>query len=191
MIKGAVNVISFFAPQLQARIDGGRPFSLTPLGSTPQSLTVRDKDDEDRKTVEPGTDMENSREEPIDPALTLLGQASTAKSSMTRARFRKKAFDKLFASRSRTPMTDPNKVYTFEFLQHLLEFDSFSIELGSMVGSIPLKNILDGQPLQIMASHGAPVPNDPNAINNRIWAFDLWHEFLVPDAERFEKSLPN
>jgi hypothetical protein len=186
IVKGALNVISFFAPQLQACVDCDRPYSLTPLGSTPQSLTVRTEDDPNPETIQSGAQLEEEHEEPLDPSLTLLGHASCSKSSMQRARYRKKNFDKLFAMRNGTLMTDPNKVYTFEFLQHLLEFESFSIELGSMVGSIHLKSVLNGQPLQIMASHGLPVPNKTDTINNRIWSFDLYHEMLIPDAKQVE-----
>ena len=130
--------------------------------------------------------MEIPLEEPVNSKLTLLGKASTAASSMQRARFRKKNFDKLFAIGCREPLTDPNKVYTFEFLQHLLSFDDFEIQLGSLMGSIQLKDILDGQPLQIMASHKHPNPNEPNAVHNRLWCFDIWHEMLIPDAKRHE-----
>lgn len=132
------------------------------------------------------THMEIPLEEPLTCEHTLLGKASRHTSTMQRARFRKKNFDKLFAHRERTPVTDPNKVYTFEFLQHLLSFDDFEIQLGSIMGTIPLKNILDGQPLQIMASHKHPNPNQPNAVHNRLWCFDIWHEMLIPDAKRHE-----
>lgn len=183
IVKGALNVVSFFAPQLQTRMHGQRPFSLTPLGSTPQSLSVLDSTD---KESERDTHMEIPLAEPADAKRTLLGKASMANSSMQRARYRKKNFDKLFAQRAKEPMTDPNKVYTFEFLQHLLSFDDFEIQMGSIVGSIPLKNILDGQPLQIMASHKHPAPNQPNVLHNRLWCFDIWHEMLIPDAKRHE-----
>ena len=162
---------------------GPRPFSLTPLGSTPQSLSVLDPEDEASKR---DGNMENFLEEPVDAGRTLLGKASTATSSMQRARFRKKNFDKVFAQQEKNLMTEPGKVYTFEFLQHLLSFDDFEVNLGSLLGSLPLQNILDGQPLQIMASHKHPAPNQPNVLHNRLWCFDIWHEMLVPDAKRHE-----
>lgn len=176
-------MVRFFAPQLQTRIHGPRPYSLTPLGSTPQSLTVKDDSKLD-------SSMEVCQEEPREGKFTLIGHASTASSSMQRARYRKKHFDKQYAENSHSLMTDPNKVYTFEFLQHLLSFDDFSIELGSFIGAVPLQNILNGQPLQIMASHKHPVPIEPNAgQNNRLWCFDIWHEMLIPDAKTFESSI--
>jgi hypothetical protein len=86
---------------------------------------------------------------------------------------RKKAFDKLFVQKSQEPMTDVSKVYTFEFLQHLFNFQEFSIELGNMLGNVELEDVLDGQPLQIMSSYG----------DQPLWSFDLWHECLWKQAK--------
>jgi hypothetical protein len=169
IVKGAIKVIGFFAPQLQARLDGDRPLSLTPLGSTPQCIIVQDEKSE--------LDLEHNHEEPDIDSATLLLRASNAISSIQRARYRKKAFDRLYADKSPLPMTDRTKIYTFEFLQHLFNFKDFSIELGSMMGSIQLKEVLDGQPLQVMASH----------FEKRLWSFDVWHEVLVDDAVKYDK----
>jgi hypothetical protein len=188
IVNGTLNVVRFFAPLLQTSIHGPRPYCLTPLGSTPQALIVSDD------VGHLDCSIEASQEEPKDNASTLLGHASSASSSLQRARYRKKHFDKMYSDNT-TPglMTDPQKVYTFEFLQHLLSFDDFSIELGSLVGSVPLPNILNGQPLQIMASHKHPIPNaassdDMTLPQNRLWSFDIWHEQLVADALRWDSD---
>jgi hypothetical protein len=164
IIKSAIKVVGFFAPQLEAKLDGDRPTSLSPLGSTPQCIRVENKSS--------FCAIDGAHQEPTEASATLLGQASNGGSNMQRARFRKKAFDRLFSQSSPLPKTDTSKVYTFEFLQHLFNFQEFSIELGSMLGSIQLKEILDGQPMQLMASHGS----------SRLWSFDIWHEELVDDA---------
>lgn len=163
ILKGAVKVLSFFAPHLEVKFDGPRPMSMTPLGSTPQVLAVHDPE-------EP-YDIEAMQAEPKNKEHTLLGEASTATNTLQRARARKKAFDKIYAHHSQEPKTDPSKVYTFEFLQHLFNFQDFSVELGSMLGSIPLAPIVDGQALPIMASHAD--------FDQRLWSFDVWHESLV------------
>lgn len=179
-MNGALNVVRFFAPQLQTSVTGPRPYSLTPLGSTPQSLIVHDMDAVDDTTDDMSlTDrmkcdltMEVPQEEPRIDTNTLIGHASNASSSMQRARYRKKHFDKMYSdarhhhnSSSKSLQlegtslnTDPSKIYTFEFLQHLLSFDDFTIELGSIVGSVQLQTILHGQPLQIMSSYQNPIP---------------------------------
>ena len=126
--------------------------------------------------------MEADQEEPTQASSTLLGKASDATSSMKRARFRKKHFDHLFAEKATDFVTSTEDTYTFEFLQHLLDFEDFSVELGSLVGSIPLKGVLDGQPLQIMASHQQPRDS------NKLWSFDIWHEMLVEDAVQYDTA---
>ncbi|KAL7581744.1 hypothetical protein ACA910_022281 [Epithemia clementina (nom. ined.)] len=172
ILKGGLKVLSFFAPQLQARFDGPHPSSLTPLGSTPQVLSVHDDN-----TGKHG-DIEQMQQEPTNDENTLLGEASDAAGTLQRARYRKKHFDKLFTQKSPVPVTDLSKVYTFEFLQHLFNFNDFSIELGSMLGSIKLKEILDGQPLQIMSLFE----------QQKIWSFDIWHECLVEEARVHDTS---
>ena len=170
VLKGSLKVLSFFAPQLKANFDGPHPSSLTPLGSTPQVLSLHRPDE--------GRDIEMMQEEPTNHENTIMGEASGATSTLQRARYRKKNFDKLFTQKSPVPMTDTTKVYTFEFLQHLFNFNDFSVELGSMFGSIKLKDVLDGQPLQIMAMCG----------DQRLWSFDVWHEVLVDDARKHDKQ---
>jgi hypothetical protein len=113
--------------------------------------------------------------EPTIDQQTLLGVACTDPSSILRARFRKKQLDKLVSSSSGSGNTnkqqqldaDPSKIYTFEFLQHMFNFQDFSLEAVGM--TIPLAPVLNGQPLQIMACHGT----------QSIWGFDLWHENLL------------
>lgn len=166
ILRGGIKILKFFAPQLDAKLEGDLPHSLTPLGSTPQSLSV------EGEVVDT---MDGLREEPKKGNKTLLGDASLAESSLQRAKFRKRNFDKLFVQGSLEPKTDPSKIYTFEFLQHLFDFEEFSIELGSMLGSIHLEEILDGQPLQVMATHG----------DKPLWSFDIWHECL------WEKAVEN
>jgi hypothetical protein len=167
ILRGGLKVLGFFAPQLDAKFEGDKPYSLTPLGSTPQSLCV------DAEEIDL---LESDREEPTDAKRTLLGETSMATTSLQRARIRKKAFDKLFVQKSVEPKTDLSKTYTFEFLQHLFNFQHFSIELGSMLGSVRLEEILNGQPLQIMAGHG----------DQPLWSFDVWHECLWEQAKKHD-----
>lgn len=171
ILRGGLKVLSFFAPQLDAKLEGDRPHSLTPLGSTPQCIAV-DNNDEGLYS------LEGVHEEPVEADRTLFGESYAAPTSLLRAKMRKKVFDKLFVQRSQNPMTDPSKVYTFEFLQHLFNFQDFSIELGSMLGSVHLKDVLDGQPLQIMAAHG----------EQSLWSFDIWHECLWEEAVKHHRE---
>ena len=169
ILRGGLKVVKFFAPQLDAKLEGNRPHCLTPLGSTPQSISL---DAKERDLID------GIREEPKEANQTLLGTTSTATASIQRARNRKKEFDKLFVNDAKDPKTDPTKIYTFEFLQHLFDFQDFSIELGSMLGKVDLEDILAGQPLQIMAAHG----------KHPIFSFDIWHKCLWEKAKKHATS---
>ncbi|EEC43558.1 predicted protein [Phaeodactylum tricornutum CCAP 1055/1] len=180
VVKGAMKVISFLAPQLDAQLEGSHPHSLTPLGSTAQSLRVQRNTPSSIENNYDEFDLEAKLEEPTRDEETLLGKASTASSTTSRARFRKKGFDKVFGSKEASLQTNPEDIYTFEFLQHLFNFQEFSIELSSLFGSIHLQDCLDGQPLQIVAKH-----KDSN--NTRLWSFDVWHECLYREAVAFDE----
>ena len=170
IVKSAIKLIGFFAPQLDANLYGDRPHSLTPLGSTPQCVIVEDEGVE--------RELDGPHEEPSEASKTLIGKsAGEGASSMQRARYRKKSFDRLFCQKNPFPRADTSKLYTFEFLQHLFNFQEFSIELGSMLGSIHLKDLLDGQPMPMMAMYGG----------RKLWSFDMWHESLYEDALTHDK----
>jgi len=183
ILKGALKVISFFAPQMHTKLDVDRPASLSPLGSTPQSIIVDDdcrrssnNNEADGTVTERNSVMsplDDVRIEPSEAHRSILGESFKGETSLQRAKIRKKTFDKLYVQKTAEPKTDPSKIYTFEFLQHLFNFQDFSIELGSMLGSVNLEDMLDGQPLQIMAAHG----------DKPLWSFDLWHECLWEQAK--------
>jgi len=183
ILKGALKVISFFAPQLDTKLDIDRPASLSPLGSTPQSIIVDDdcrrssnNNEADGTATERNSIMnplEDVRIEPSEAHRSILGESFKGETSLQRAKMRKKTFDKLYVQKTAEPKTDPSKIYTFEFLQHLFNFQDFSIDLVSMLGSVNLEDMLDGQPLQIMAAHG----------DQPLWSFDVWHECLWEQAK--------
>jgi len=173
LFKSALRVVSFFAPQLSINLEGDQPYSLTPLGSTPQCVIVSNE-------PRVGEEIAQTLQEPMDSQHTLTGQVCVSKNAMQRSRFRKRHFDKLYTKKSPLPISDPSKVYTFEFLQHLFNFEDFSIELGNLLGSVHLAPLLDGQPLQVMAQH--------NPGNTKLWSFDIWHESLVADAASHDQQ---
>ncbi|CAB9497488.1 expressed unknown protein [Seminavis robusta] len=183
IMKGAIKVLSFFAPQLQVELDGPRPKTMAPLGSTPQALIVQEVGPND--VLAP---LDGEVEEPVRAAQTLLGVACPGATSLQRARGRKKAFDKLFSSKTRGPMTKTDTgsketYYTFEFLQHLVNFQDFSVELGNLLGSIPIAPIFAGAPIPIMAM--------VKEGEQKLWSFDLWHQSLVEGAKEFDAQNGN
>jgi hypothetical protein len=122
---------------------------------------------------------------------------SEAESSASgRAKARKKYFDKQF---SQGPDDDschtfqPGKIYTFEFLQHLVNFDTYTLDVGT---SLNLNETLNGQPLKFMGasldrstadggSKTSGANNKPIAKLSNLWSFDIWHEGLLQDANAY------
>jgi Protein of unknown function (DUF1769) len=170
IVSSALRVMSFFAPQLQAVIDSSSPsYALTPLGSTPQCVIKCDDHDETP------IDIEKILHEPSSARHSLLGK-TTGATSIQRARFRKKHWDRSFQEK-RHIAADMSSTYVFEFLQHLFDFHHLQLDLGSL-GSVGLQGILNGQPLNILALHES----------TPLWSFDLWHEQLYEDAVTLDQG---
>jgi hypothetical protein len=169
----ALKVVGFFAPQLKTKLDGvSHPYSLSPLGSAPRTVVV------DSDVTHDGL-LGDDRVEPTTPENSLTGVAYPISNPLERARARKRHFDQWFlAKRADKCRTDPSKVYTMEFLQHLFDYQKFSIDLGNNFHA-NIQDILDGQPLQLMAAHTKgkdnPLP---------LWSFEIWNESLLKDAKK-------
>lgn len=176
----AMKVIHFFAPQLQTQMENiTRPYVLSPLGSAPRTIIVEDKMVDTHNSS--GDNMSKELTEPVDSAHSILGRDNPVVNPLDRARARKRQLDQWFMAKSKTPSAQMDKIYTFEFLQHLFDYHSFSIELGSSV-HVGVKDILYGQPLQLMAEYhrdGQEI-DDPD---NNLWAFEIWNECLWKDAQ--------
>jgi len=69
---------------------------------------------------------------------------------------------------------DTNKIYSFQFYQHLLNLNEYKLEIPIYVPGaskkINLSNYLYGQPLKIYAGCGD---------DNTFWSFDIWHDSLI------------
>ena len=185
IVKGALRIINFFAPRLFARFDRKKPFMVSPLGSTPQSVLV----DKLEVGIPVGTfkadaGIGESLEEPEEDSRKLIPYSSNnPKSSVSRAKARKKTFDKMCADGDNSLTFQTDRVYTFESLQHLIDFRSFEVNLGSILGKMSLSPILNGQPMNIMAAYLPPVKNGSERKNldgiEKLWAFELWHEKMI------------
>ncbi|VEU36874.1 unnamed protein product [Pseudo-nitzschia multistriata] len=101
-------------------------------------------------------------------------------SSIDRTVSRKKVFNLLSAMNSPEPRFDCDRIYTFEFYQHLLELSRYALDMGSVGGMIPLAQATDGQPLKIMAAHRE---SDESQELDILWSFDIFHESLYAYAE--------
>lgn len=184
VVKGSIKVLNFFSPRLQARLEGPNPVILSPLGSTPQTIVVDG-------TEEDATLLFDRPIEPVDETkmLIALGKKAATQSSLQRAKARKKAFDRLCSLGEKESCFRTDKVYTFEFLQHLLDFEKFEVNLGSFLGKFKMNKLLNGQPVNIMACHQRPLSHrdylPPNFkagddyVLEPLWSFDVFHESII------------
>ena len=136
----------------------------------------------------------NDREEPTTAKHSLTGKVYRIKDALERARARKKDFDKIVVIETTTKkgqkdaaaattttnrwMTGVEKTYTFQFLQHLFDYQNSKIDLGNF--SQDIHPVLDGQGMQVMAEYG----------DKFLWAFEIWNEILLEDAKK-QKKLQN
>ena len=106
---------------------------------------------------------------------------TTSLSATNRSLARKKIFNALNAKRTPEPRFDTNKIYTFEFYQHLLDFgDELAVDMGRVGGMVPLAQAMDGQALKIMAAHRSSETGDEL---EPLWSFDIFHESLYSYAQ--------
>jgi hypothetical protein len=182
ILWSGLKVVGFFAPQLSMKLDVPKPYCLMPLGSTPRVIIV-DKQDKTHKD----SLLETPLQEPTIANKSLVNKAFAISNPLERARARKKAFDKLYCSKSTSLKTDLGTTYTFEFLQHLFDYGNFSIDLGA-VGNVRAKDVLNGQPLQLMAKVQTTTTTTPLSSNNVLWSFDLWNECLWEDAQKHHNA---
>lgn len=73
---------------------------------------------------------------------------------------------------------DTDSIYTFDFYQHLLDVDSYSLNVG--FATISIAPSMNGQPIQVMAK----TRND----GRYLWNFQIWHETLLNDDEKKVKD---
>ncbi len=201
ILNATLKLAKIFAPQSHLSLKATdnattTPYTLSPLGSTPQVIT--------KSTT--STPMDAMHEEPQDEQYTILPPSTSnkttkknnynnmASSSTARAKRRKRIVDQWVVRKDVSQKFETNVVYTFEFLQHLIHFHSLQFDAGtSLLRPFNLAPSLNGQPLQIMAAHhhNQQQQIDPSSILKDItpiWSFDIFHESLIPAAQRHDRN---
>jgi Protein of unknown function (DUF1769) len=176
-------VMASLAPQLEATLHGDRPCFLTPLVATAQTVLIRTPLSSDAIS----TRMEEELEEPLgnhpESAMsTILALPMVGPQTVEQRRAsRKRAFNRLTATRAMDPVFDTSKEYTFEFFQHMLsltETDDLKLRVAGRF-RLGLANALNGQPLKILSVQRT------RTASNVLWSFDLWHQSLYPLATSY------
>lgn len=178
VVKGGIRIMNFFAPRLQVKLDGTSPYFVSPLGSTPQTVKVDQLEPMNRfKQFKANISISLDQEEPVDQNKMLIPiKVGSGSSSVVRAKVRKKAFDKICADEDESLKFQTDKIYTFEFLQHLVDFQTYEMSLGSMLGKMDLSKAVNGQPMSLMAAYQRPMEGEKKFCFDTLWSFDLWHE---------------
>ncbi len=177
--KGAIKLVSFFAPRLQADLNCDKPSVLSPLGSTAQTIQVDEINETMICSAGSFRAIDTIMITPEEPTcstrklIELPSSESSSSTSISRAKERKKVFDKLCAKSDKANVFRTDRVYTFEFLQHLFDYGTMELNLGGILGKTKINGILNGQPLSIMAAH-----QSPDSTSNRLWSFDIWHKSI-------------
>lgn len=191
VLRSAVRVAGLFSPRMDADLECIRPRIFSPLCSMAQSINVS-------RNGQDSNSMDISHSEPHPHSSASLVQelkkslSNTKEGKVTNpVQHRKKAFEAVYddhidpSTSVDSPCFDPNKEYTFEFLQHLIDYNDLSLDFGSLIGKIRLGGALRGQPVRVITgalrkNSKQKTGNSPLGMNDLdcLWSFDLWHESL-------------
>ena len=200
-LRAAVKVAGVFSPRMDADLECAHPRILSPLCSTAQTILVLRRNGRggvsrhlEAPLVEPPINSDASIVKDLHKS-----SANDHSSDVTqRVQRRKSTFDAIYDahidshanSSSRvnaSPCFDPDAEYTFEFLQHLVDYNDLSLDLGRVIGKVGLGGALRGQPARFVSvvkqrRDANPYPDESqwNLENlDFIWSFDLWHKSLL------------
>lgn len=188
-LRAAVKVAGVFSPRMDADLESSHPRLLSPLCSTAQ--TIRVSRNLSGGSDHTGLDGTHSEPSPQDNAslvndLNMMPSKKPTSKSADYAHQRKVAFYDIYDARDAAPCFDPEAEYTFEFLQHLIDYRDLSLDLGKVLGKVRLGGALRGQPIRFMAGvvkqrSSQGVAESCISMENLdcIWSFDLWHKLLM------------
>ena len=186
VLRASVKIAGLFSPRMDADLECVRPRILTPLCSVAQSVQVA-------KDGEESSDLMTAHAEPHHRSKqSLVNELKQYQETMhdntSSVQIRKKTFDSIYDARlshpdQPTPHFDTNATYTFEFLQHLIDYNDFSLDFGTIVGKMKLGGALKGQPCRFVAGIVNRENNEEEGCavldGGCLWSFDLWHESLL------------
>ncbi|KAL3806884.1 hypothetical protein ACHAXA_006600 [Cyclostephanos tholiformis] len=200
-LRAAVKVAEVFSPRMDADLECAHPRILSPLCSTAQTIIVSRKSGEEG--VSPLLDAPLAEPPPHSDAsfikdLKKFSAKDHNNDTTYRVQQRKAAFYEVYdahidshtngSSRVNTsPCFDPGAEYTFEFLQHLVDYNDLSLDLGKVIGKVKLGGALRGQPARFVSAVKQRKSTNPSPDGSQwnpenldfIWSFDLWHKSLL------------
>jgi hypothetical protein len=198
-LRAAVKVACAFSPRMDANLECAHPRILSPLCSTAQTISVSRQNSGGISTQIHETHEEpcpNSVSSLVNDLKVSLSRKKNSSTSTNRVQRRKQAFDAAYDARaeslgkrstqeSASPCFDTDAEYTFEFLQHLIDYNDLSLDLGKVLGKVRLGGALRGQPVRIIA---AAVKQRSSITKSHtlnmddldcLWSFDMWHRSIT------------
>lgn len=191
-LRAAVKVAGVFSPRMDADLECEHPRILSPLCSSAQTIIVSRNYNSgggnstriEELLKEPPISSDASLVKDICKSLTTNHNKHASTINPTQQR--KCLFDDVYdvhtdsssqAGNSSTVCFDPNAEYTFEFLQHLIDYNDLSLDLGKIIGKVKLSGGLRGQPARFVSvvkkrRHVKPTPDNLDFL----WSFDIWHK---------------
>ncbi|KAL7442977.1 hypothetical protein ACHAXM_008573 [Skeletonema potamos] len=181
ILRAAVKIANILSPRMDAELECDHPRVLSPLCSTAQTIRKLDKKEKLMFLDEP---HEEPRPDSTASLVADLKKRFGNESNVNYAQYRKRAFNTIYddyvqSDSNESPYFDDSE-YTFEFLQHLVDYNDLSLDLGRAMGKIKLGAGLRGQPVRIIAisnprdEHGQ-IASAVLSDQTSLWAFDLWH----------------
>ncbi|CAN0434464.1 unnamed protein product [Ascophyllum nodosum] len=154
LVRSAFAVMRRLSPALREDITGDRPYMVSPLAATSQS--IRAEEPGERSCAIVGD---------LDEETALLG------GSFMERRVPASARKKFFANphNLKAYSYKPGVVYTFDFYQHL--YDAVTMEMDLGLTKVKLADYLNQQPLQIMALDFET--------KEMLWNIEIWHAALL------------
>ncbi len=197
VLRAAVKVAGFFSPRMDADLECAHPRILTPLCSSAQTAYLT------READTCNTPLDEIHSEPNPDSNASLAHnlnKATVKKNINAVQYRKRSFDAVYDDRmqslkrdpnqtgSSCPCFDPDAEYTFEFLQHLVDYNELSLDMGMAFGKMKLGAALRGQPIRFIAAlrsdtkgkGSGGLSSSTLALKDLkcLWSFDLWHESI-------------
>lgn len=182
VLRAAVRVANIFSPRMDADLECQHPRVLSPLCSTAQTIR-RHKDNMEELYLD-GPHNEPHPDSTSSLACTFKKRSHYDK-SINYDQYRKRSFNAIYddymesSGPSSSSYFDDSE-YTFEFLQHLVDYNELSLDLGRAMGKMKLGAGLSGQPVRVAALSNpkhAQRGLDGSLLTAEtcLWSFDLWH----------------
>ena len=184
VLRASVKIAGLFSPRIDANLKCSHPRILAPLCSIAQSIHVSRKGQTCPVLDVPHIEPNHQSTESLIHDLKCTQNETSSNSSVP---IRKKRFDSVYDARLShphlaSPCFDTDSTYTFEFLQHLIDYNNFSLDFGSILGKMKLGGAFKGQPCRLVAGVMSRSGQGKEVMlrdMDCLWSFDLWHESLL------------